>query len=382
VLPQLLEPGFRQEDFARLRSAQMNALVEDLRSNNEEELAKERLQANIFRGSPYGHPVLGTVGGIASITLDDVRAFVRDAYSRRALRIAIAGNVPDELPDLIVQQAGRLPAGVQRRPAAVSGIRPSGMEVEIIAKETRSTAISLGLPIDVTRAHADFAALSVARVWLGEHRASSGRLYQRIREARGMNYGDYVYIEAFPGGMFQYFPDPNRGRRSQIFEIWIRPVVPENGHMALRLAVYELDRLLQDGLSQSDFEQARDYLTKNVFVMTARQDQQLGYALDSQWYGVGEYAETMRKALASLTAEQVNAAVRRHWSSRDLSVVIVAGDAAGLKQRLEENTFSPIRYDGERPPALLDEDKRVGAVQLPIKPGSVRITPITEVFAK
>jgi zinc protease len=68
VLPQLVEPGFRTEDFQRLKDQQANALVEDLRSSNEEELAKERLQTNLFAGTPYGHPVLGTVAGIEAIT--------------------------------------------------------------------------------------------------------------------------------------------------------------------------------------------------------------------------------------------------------------------------------------------------------------------------
>lgn len=44
VLPQLIEPGFRENDFARLKAQQLNALQVDLRNNNEEELAKERLQ--------------------------------------------------------------------------------------------------------------------------------------------------------------------------------------------------------------------------------------------------------------------------------------------------------------------------------------------------
>ena len=57
---------------------------------------------------------------------------------------------------------------------------------------------------------------------------------------RGINYGDYAYIEAFPRGMFQFFPDPNVARQRQIFEIWIRPVVPVNAHMTLRIAVHEL----------------------------------------------------------------------------------------------------------------------------------------------
>src|SRR5207247_93305 len=86
------------------------------------------------------------------------------------------------------------------RPAAHT---PSGIEVDIIAKETRATAISLGEPLDVVRGDPDFVALYLARTWLGEHRSSMSHLYQRIREIRGMNYGDYAYVEAFRGGMFQ-----------------------------------------------------------------------------------------------------------------------------------------------------------------------------------
>ena len=94
VLPQLLDPGFRDEDFKRLKDAQLNALVQDLRSNNEEELGKERLQTNIFRGTPYGHVALGTVAGLNAITLDDVRQFAQDdvhagePHARRERRCA------------------------------------------------------------------------------------------------------------------------------------------------------------------------------------------------------------------------------------------------------------------------------------------------------
>ena len=61
--PSCSTPGFREEDFRRLKDAQRNALVQDLRANNEEELGKERLQADVFAGTPYGHPALGTSRG-------------------------------------------------------------------------------------------------------------------------------------------------------------------------------------------------------------------------------------------------------------------------------------------------------------------------------
>jgi len=297
--------------------------------------------------------------------------------------VGVAGDVPDEL-------AARLKAGLAKLPAdsglaakgAVAGKKPSGIEVEIVAKETRATAISFGFPIDVTRSSADFAALSVARSWLGEHRATSSHLFQRIREMRGMNYGDYAYIEAFPRGMFQFFPDPNVARRAQIFEVWIRPVAPQNAHMALRVAIRELDALVENGLSEEDFQTTRDYLMKNVYLLTATQDDQLGYALDQKWYGLPDYVTDMRAKLSKLTRADVNAAIRKHLQAKDLSVVIVTKDAEGLKAALVADAFSPIKYDGEKPKVLLDEDKVIGALKLGIKADAVTITPVEDVFAK
>jgi zinc protease len=382
VLPQLLDPGFRDDDFKRLKDTQLNALVQNLRSNNEEELGKERLQTNVFRGTAYAHVALGTVAGLNAITLDDVKQFAKTMYTRGNLTLGISGDVPDEMLQALRAAMATLPAGPEAPRVAVQGTRPSGLEVEIIEKDTRATALSLGLPIEVTRSHPDFAALSVARVWLGEHRIASGRLYQRIREVRGMNYGDYAYIEAFPRGMFQFFPDANVVRQRQIFEIWVRPVVPVNVHMALRIALHELDGMIQNGLTAEQFETTRGYLMNNVYVMTARQDQQLGYALDSQWYGTGEFTDTLRKQLQALTVQQVNAAIKRHLSARDLSVVFITKDAAALKQALVTDAFSPIKYDGDKPPDLLAEDKVIGAMKLNIPAEKVRITPVAEVFAK
>jgi zinc protease len=383
ALPQLTEPGFREEDFVRLRDAHLNALRQDLIANNEEELGKERLQGNLFAGTPYAHPVLGTIAGLQAITLDDVKDFVKRAYTRGALEIGLSGDLPEGLHARLGSELAKLPdePGLGE-PQGVAGKAQRGISVDIVEKDTRATAISFGHPIAVTRAHPDYAALYLARTWLGEHRSSSSHLYQRIRELRGMNYGDYAYIEAFPRGMFQFTPDPNIARRAQIFEVWIRPVVPENAHMALRIALFELGRLIRDGLSPADFEATRDYLLKNVFLMTATQDQQLGYALDSKWYGIPDYTGYMRERLKALTLDEVNRAVRAHFSATDLHVVAITKDAAGLRDRLVSDAFSPISYDAPKPDEVLAEDKMIGSLKLNIRPEAVTITPVDQVFAR
>ena len=218
--------------------------MQDLRSNNEEELGKERLQTNIFRGTPYGHVALGTVAGLNAITLDDVKQFAKQMYTQANLTIGISGDAPDERWCALVQAASAtLPAGTgraARRRSRAAAVRHRSRDPREgharhgdLASAFRSTSRAR-IP--------DFAALSVARAWLGEHRISSGSCTSASAKIRGMNYGDYAYIEAFPRGMFQFFPDPNIARQRQIFEIWIRPVVPVNAHMALRIAVHELER--------------------------------------------------------------------------------------------------------------------------------------------
>ena len=90
----------------------------------------------------------------------------------------------------------------------------------------------------------------------------------------------------------------------------------------------------------------------------------------------------MRKALQRLTVEEVNTAVKRHLDARNLSVVFVTRDAAGLKQALAADAFSPIRYDGEKSADVLAEDKVIGALKLNIAAERIVVTPIDQVFAK
>jgi len=386
ALPSLLTPGYRDEDFQRLKETQLNVLKQDLRNNNEEELGKERLQVNLFPGTSYAHPSLGTIAGLEAITIDDVKTFIAGNYTRGNLVVGISGDYPDAMLAQLQSDLAALPAGTKvaegkKSLASIAGHQPQGLEVEIVQKDTRATAISMGFPIPVTREHPDFAALNIARAWLGEHRASSGQLYQRIREVRGLNYGDYAYIEFFTHPGAQFFPSPNVARRSQAFEIWIRPVVPANAHMATRLALFELQKLIDNGLSQEDFETTRDYLMKNMYLITATQDARLGYALDSWWFGMPEYTEAMRAQYAKLTRDDVNKAIKKYLSAKNLSVVIITKDAEGLRDQLLKDEPSSIKYDAPKP-QLAEEDKVIGSYKLNIKPENVKITNVEQVFAK
>jgi zinc protease len=195
-----------------------------------------------------------------------------------------------------------------------------------------------------------------------------------------LNYGDYAYIEYFPRGMFQFDPDPNLGRQLQIFQIWIRPVEPENGHFVLRAALYEYDKLLRDGLSKEAFESTREFLSKYVNVLTASQDAQLGYALDSRYYGITDFPTYMREQLAKLTVDDVNRAIRQYLKSDAMRIAIVTKDGAGLRDAIVSNKPSPITYNAPKPKEITDEDKIIEVYKINVKPSDVTIVPAEKVF--
>ena len=379
----LLDPGFRDDDFQRLKEDAINYLKTSLRGGNDEELGKEVLYTMIYPAShPYGHQNMGSVGALEALTLKDVRDFYTANYTRANLVIGLAGGYPTEFPKRVESDFAKLPTGYLNGDAArwsQPRLEP-GTKIEIIERETRSTALSLGFPIDLTRSQKDWPALAVVASYFGQHRSSNSFLYQRLREARGLNYGDYAYIEYFPRGMFQFQPDANLGRKLQIFQIWIRPVEPQNGHFVLRAALYQYDKLVREGMSQEAFESTREFLSKYVNVLTATQDDQLGYALDSRYYGIKDYPTYMREQLAKLTLADVNRAIKQYLKSDAMRIAIVTKDAAGLRDAIVNNKPSPITYNAPKPKEITDEDKVIENYKIVVKPADVTIVPADKVF--
>jgi zinc protease len=376
----LLNPGWRAEDFARVRDDAVNELRVSLRGNNDEELGKEELYSLIYAGRPYAHESLGTAAALSKMTIADLQDFYQRHYTQANLIVGLAGGYPPEFLARVKKDFLALPKG---EPDSFSFPAPAKIEhtrATLIDKDTRSVAWSLGFPIDVTRGDPDFAALLVAQSWLGQHRSSAGRLFNRMREVRGLNYGDYAYIEYFPRGMFQFEPAPNLARHQQIFQIWVRPVEPPNAAFALRLALFELNRLVKEEISPGDFERTRSFLSKYVNVQTKTKSAELGYAIDSVYYGIPNYNEYVKASLTKLTLQDVNGAIRKHLRTDNLQIVGVAKDAEKLKAELTGGAATPIHYNSAKPQDILDEDKIVEKWPLNLRAADITIVPVNSVF--
>ena len=379
-----LHPAFTATDFERVQSDAINDLENTLRYSSDEELGKATFEEFALRGTRYAHPSEGTVEGLKSITLDDVREFYRRHFTAGSALPGIGGGYSDAVVARFEGAVRQLPRGAAAPTPAIEPPAIDGRSVVLVAKPGADASISFGFPLDVHRGERDFYALWIANSWLGEHRNSVSHLYNVIRETRGLNYGDYSYIEAFPEGGQRNMPPVNVARRQQLFEVWIRTLPNDKAVFALRAALRELNALVDDGLTQEQFELSRTFLKKYSLHFAETTSARLGYAMDDRFYGIegdGHLAR-FRKMMDELTLADVNGAIKRHLQTGNLKIAIVTGAAEKLRDALVSGAPTPIAYDAPKPAAVLDEDREIAAFPLEIAAERVTIVPVESAFER
>ncbi len=377
----VLQPAFKEDDFSRIKNQTLNYLENTLRYSSDEELGKQVLNRIIFQGTAYGHPEAGLIESVKNLTVEDARAFYKKYFTRDNLTIGLGGAINDALVRQVKNNFETLRESPGIRRPEINPQIIDGLQVELVEKQTGSTAISLGFPIDLQRGDPDFYAMWLANSWLGEHRNSSSHLYQVIREIRGLNYGDYSYIEAFPNGHVRQFPPPNIGRHHQIFQIWIRPVQNYARLFALRAAIRELQKLVDNGLNEKEFELTQKFLSKYCLHFAPATMGRLGYRLDDYFYGLkGNFLDMFPDKINALTRDEVNAAIKKHLQYKNMKIAMVTQDAESLKKALVENQPSPLKYSNPKPQTVLDEDTEIEVYPLKVKAENVKIINIKDVF--
>jgi zinc protease len=385
----ILSPAFDEADFDRVKAGLMNYLERGRRYSRDEELSKELLFWMAYEGTPYEHPEEGYVQTVAALTLDDVREFYEAHYLANSIVVAIGGGTTPDFVRQVRADFDLLPTGEVQLVAAPRPPIPDGVKILIVEKDVSSTPISFGFPINLLRGDDDFFAMKLANSWFGEHRNSFSNLYQVIREERGMNYGDYSYIEAFPRGYSTQQPPVNVPRRSQLFETWIRPISntnPTNLHsrslFATRAAMRELDMLVENGMTEETFEFSREFLHNYTQKYGNTISRRLAYAVDDEFYrlkGDG-FLKSIRPGLADLTLDEVNEAIRSHLSVDNMWVVLITSDGEGMKELILSGEPTPIEYSAPKEDWLLEEDLEIASFPIPVEADDIIVMGIEEVF--
>jgi predicted Zn-dependent peptidase len=186
----LRDPLFSEVELAKEKEVVVQEIGEA--ADTPDDVVFEMLQAATWDGYSLARPILGTPESVRAQTPDSLRGFMNRHYRPDALVIAIAGNVdPDQVLPLIEDQFGSMPSAggdiVRDAPQFSGGVRHDVREIE-------QTHFTLAFP-GVSSRHEDFFATRIYADALGG--GMSSRLFQTIREERGLAYSVYAFADSY-----------------------------------------------------------------------------------------------------------------------------------------------------------------------------------------
>ncbi|MCY0946502.1 M16 family metallopeptidase [Streptomyces antarcticus] len=232
----------REEDVV----AERGVILEEIAMTEDDpgDVVHDLFARTMYGDTPLGRPVLGTVDTINALGADRIRRFYKKHYDPRHLVVAAAGNVDHNKLVRQVRAAFDRAGALGRTDAEPIGprtgtrrIRTAG-RVEHVNRKTEQAHVVLGMP-GLARTDERRWALGVLNTALGG--GMSSRLFQEVREKRGLAYSVYSYTSGFADtGLFGVYA----GCR------------PGQVHDVLRICRDELDKVAADGLGDEEIKRA------------------------------------------------------------------------------------------------------------------------------
>jgi zinc protease len=313
----LREPAFDTTEFRTLRQENL-AQIEELKSEPmvRAQLALSRHLSQYPKGDPrYTATLEEQAADYGAATVEDARRFYGDFYGASNAEFAAVGDFdPQALTRLLTDRFGdwKSPQPYQRVPQVFQD-RPE-TTIVIQTPDKPNAAFFAGLNLHLRDDDADYPALVLGDYMIGGGFLNS-RLAARIRQKEGLSYGvgSFVGVGALDSsGTFM------------TYAIY----APQNVRRLETAFREEIDRAVRDGFTATELEQAKAGWLQDREVTRSR-DQTLVSMLASYLH-LGRtlaYDADLERAVAALTPDQVNAAVRRYLVPGKISIV-EAGDFA------------------------------------------------------
>ena len=240
----VLNPAFDPEDVER----EKKVIVEEIKmvEDTPDDLVHEIFTQGFWEDHPLGRPILGTRETVESFTSDSLRTYFRGAYTPRNLIVSAVGNLQhDNVRALVEERFGHL-ASVD---SALLETAPSvASKILIRNKELEQSHVCVGTPA-YQQDHRDRHAAYVLNTLLGG--SMSSRLFQNIREKRGLAYAVFSGLSAY--------------RDAGSFTIYAGCANEAVGEV-VDLVVEELRTIKQTPVPTAELQRAKDHLKGSLML--------------------------------------------------------------------------------------------------------------------
>ena len=307
----LTEPRFDPDAIERVRAQILSSLQSDMK--DPQALASKAVDALLYAGHPYAHPVDGTIETMTALTRDDLIAAHQRAMTRDGIYVSAVGDITaEELSSLLDALLADLPESQPSLPETVDPNLPGG--VMVIGFETPQTVVRFAQP-GLQRDHPDFFAAFILNHILGGGGFES-RLMTEVREKRGLTYGIYSYLS-----------DPAYS------QVWAGGTATANDSVAETVAVIraEWERLRDEGVSAEELQDAKTYLTGSYPLRFEGNSRIANIAVGMQFDDMpADYIATRNDKVEAVTLEQINR-VAREWLDPEQLTFVLVGQPEGIE---------------------------------------------------
>jgi predicted Zn-dependent peptidase len=251
-LPMAVEFMSDMLQSSRLASSDVEAerqvILEEINMRDDDpgDLIHDLFAETLWKGHPLGRPVLGTRETIGSTTRDQIKRFYARLYRPEHFVVAAAGNLDHEelcsLVEATIDTGPRLTAGTSRTGRTGGDVPAASGSTLVKNRATEQAHISLGTNAYSRRDPQRFA-FSVVNSALGG--GMSSRLFQEIREKRGMAYSVYSYHSMFA--------------ETGVFAVYAG-TTPSKAREVLAIVRREMDDIAGGGLTDEEMDRAKGHL--------------------------------------------------------------------------------------------------------------------------
>jgi predicted Zn-dependent peptidase len=238
----LWNPAFRVDDVESERRVILEEI--GMRDDTPDDLVHDLFAGALFPGHPLGREVLGSDTSIAEMARDDIAAYHAAHYRPSNVVLAAAGNLTHERVLELID--ARFPSTAGARPARPRTEPGTSDPVVVLHRDTEQTHVVTGVRA-LPALDPDRYALTIVNQVLGG--GMSSRLFQEIRETRGLAYSVFSYSTSFDdAGYLAIYAG----------------TAPEHVPETLSVIDAELGRVVKDGLSESEIASAKGHLVGSL----------------------------------------------------------------------------------------------------------------------
>jgi len=314
----VLHPRFEPDLIEKER----NVIFEEIKmvEDSPDELVYDLFTETIWREHPLGRPIQGTVESVAALGPETLTGFFRSSYHAGNVLISAAGSVDhDRLAGLVGEAFLRIPDGSLPRPIA-----PPGSHAAVVLREKKELEqlhLCIGVPA-FPQNHPDRYAGYVMNTILGG--TMSSRLFQKIREERGLAYTVFSAINSFCDTGYLAVYAATR---------------PDGAAEVVALICEELARLKAERVEEAELRLAKDHLKGSLMLALESSSARMSNLARQEIYFDREFSlDEILEGIDAVTGDAIQSLALSMIDGRRCAAAAL-GRLNGLELRPEQLAF-------------------------------------------